>query len=108
METTAQYTKGPDGREYFVINSPSTLSQKYWITNSALHAKWAVVFAQLLISGQNEGVHAFMVPIRDSSMKVCPGVTIQDMGKKMDCNGVDNGRLWFDNVKVTINHLFPE
>jgi len=31
----------------FVINSPTTLSQKYWITNGAVHAKHVVVFAQV-------------------------------------------------------------
>ena len=25
-----------------------------------------------------------------------PGVRIEDMGHKMGCNGVDNGKLWFD------------
>jgi alkylation response protein AidB-like acyl-CoA dehydrogenase len=33
-----------------VVHSPSTLSQKYWITNSADHAQWCVVFAQTLAS----------------------------------------------------------
>ena len=28
------------------------------------------------------------------------GVRIEDMGHKMGCNGVDNGKLWFDNVRV--------
>ena len=31
----------------FVINTPSTLAQKYWITNGAVHAKHIVVFAQV-------------------------------------------------------------
>ena len=29
-------------------------------------------------------------------MSICPGVRIEDMGHKMGCNGVDNGKLWFD------------
>ena len=29
-----------------------------------------------------------------------PGVTIEDNGLKMGLNGVDNGRIWFDHVKV--------
>jgi hypothetical protein len=28
---------------------------------------------------------------------VVPGVRIEDMGHKMGCNGVDNGKLWFDS-----------
>lgn len=38
METTATWD---DKTKEFIINSPSVLSQKYWITNSAVHAKWA-------------------------------------------------------------------
>ena len=35
------------------------------ITNSAVHAKWAVVFAQLHIGGKNEGIHGFLIRIRN-------------------------------------------
>ena len=35
------------------------------ITNGAVHAKWAVVFAQLHIGGKNEGIHGFLVRIRN-------------------------------------------
>jgi alkylation response protein AidB-like acyl-CoA dehydrogenase len=33
-------------------------------------------------------------------MRPCTGVRIEDMGHKMGCNGVDNGKLWFDGVRV--------
>ena len=97
METTAVWD--PKTKE-FIINTPSTLAQKYWITNSAVHAKWAVVFAQMIFHGVNEGIHAFLVRIREEDMSVSPGVVIQDMGHKMECNGVDNGKLWFRNVRI--------
>lgn len=45
----------------FIIHTPTTLAQKYWITNSAVHAQWAVVFAQLMIGGYNHGIHGFLV-----------------------------------------------
>jgi hypothetical protein len=80
METTA--TWDPRASE-FIIHSPTTLSQKYWITNSALHAKWSVVFAQLIIAGKQEGVHAFLVRIRHDNMQAVKGVRIEDMGHKM-------------------------
>lgn len=38
---------------------------RYWITNSADDAKFAAVFAQLIIRGQRHGVHGFLVRIRD-------------------------------------------
>ena len=98
MATTATFDLST--RE-FVIHSTTPLAQKYWITNGATHAHWAVVFAQLLIGGENHGIHGFLVRIRDhSTMLPMPGVTIHDMGHKMGCNGVDNAKLAFDHVRV--------
>lgn len=102
METTATWV--PSSKE-FVIHSPTPLSQKYWITNGAVHAKWCVVFAQTLIEGKNEGVHAFLVRIRNDDLSICPGVTIRDMGYKFACNGVDNGLLAFTNVHIPAENM---
>ena len=33
-------------------------------------------------------------------MSVCPGVRVEDMGHKMGCNGVDNGKLWFNGEQA--------
>jgi acyl-CoA oxidase len=45
-------------------------------------------------------VHAFVVPLRDEDGTVLPGVRIEDCGRKIGLNGVDNGRIWFDDVRV--------
>ena len=58
-----------------------------------------MVFAQLEVGGTSEGVHAFVVPIREDGAAL-PGVRIEDDGAKMGLNGVDNGRIWFDGVRV--------
>lgn len=72
-----------------------------WITNSAIHAHFAVVFARLVIHDQDEGVHGFLVPIRQKKdHSIAKGVQIWDMGHKIGVNGVDNGALWFDHVRV--------
>lgn len=98
METTATYNIR---EKQFVINTPTAGAVKVWITNSAIHADFAVVFARLILSGEDHGVHAFIVPIRDpETHKPLPGCYIEDMGHKMGCNGVDNGRLAFTNVRV--------
>jgi len=97
METTVTFDKEKDE---FVINSPTTLSQKFWITNGACHANYAVVFGQTIVHGKNEGVNGFIVRIRDDQMKPCKGVFIEDMGLKLGLNGIDNGRLSFDHVRV--------
>ena len=41
-----------------------------------------------------------LVPIRSSDGSVCPGVTVEDCGRKGGLNGVDNGRLAFTDVRV--------
>lgn len=66
-----------------------------------MHAQYCVVFAQTIVDGKNEGIHGFLVQIRDlETHRICPGVRVEDMGYKFACNGVDNGKLWFDHVKV--------
>lgn len=97
METTAHYDETTGE---FIINSPSTLSQKFWITNGACHANYAIVFAQTIVKGRNEGVNGFIVRIRDDHMKPCKGVFIEDMGVKLGLNGIDNARLSFDHVHI--------
>ncbi|KQW47047.1 acyl-CoA oxidase [Nocardioides sp. Root1257] len=83
----------------FVITTHGDAARKDYIGNAARHAEVAVVFAQLEVGGRSEGVHAFVVPIRKGS-KVLDGVRIEDDGRKMGLNGVDNGRIWFDDVRV--------
>ncbi|WP_341927799.1 acyl-CoA dehydrogenase [Nocardioides psychrotolerans] len=83
----------------FVITTTTDDARKDYIGNAAKHAEVAVVFAQLEVAGASEGVHAFVVPIRKGG-EPCAGVRIEDDGLKMGLNGVDNGRLWFDQVRV--------
>lgn len=97
LETTATYD--PEADE-LIIDTPAESSRKEWIGNAAAHGRMATVFAQLVIEGDSQGVHAVLVPIRDQTGEACPGVRIEDCGRKAGLNGVDNGRLWFDNVRV--------
>lgn len=41
-------------------------------------------------------------------MQVMPGVAIHEMGSKMGCNGVDNGKLLFDHVVLTSTSLLSQ
>jgi len=97
METTAIYDKETDE---LIVNTPTPLAQKYWITNGACHAKHIVVFAQLIVDGKNEGIHGVLVRCRGDNLEPLTGVTVEDMGHKMGLNGVDNAKLSFDNVRV--------
>jgi acyl-CoA oxidase len=89
----------------FVISTPDDEARKDYIGNAARHATTAVVFAQLEVGGVSEGVHAFVVPIRDDEGRVLPGVRIEDDGRKIGLNGVDNGRIWFGDVRVPRENL---
>lgn len=89
----------------FVIHTPDRISGKDYIGGAAAHARAAVVFAQLLIGGRSEGVHAFVVPVRDEDGELMPGVSIEDDGPKIGLNGVDNGRIWFDHVRIPRENL---
>ncbi|XP_050405662.1 uncharacterized protein LOC126821302 [Patella vulgata] len=102
METTATYDSAT---KEFIVNTPSTLAQKYWITNGAVHAKHCIVFSQLIVNGEKYGIHGVLVPIRDENLKVKDGVRVEDMGYKMSGNGVDNAKLFFDNVRVPRENL---
>ena len=97
IETTATYDKE---RQEFVINTPHPGARKDYIGNAALHARLGTVFAQLIIDGESFGVHAFLVPIRDEQGSIMPGITIEDDGFKLGLNGVDNGRITFNNVRI--------
>jgi acyl-CoA oxidase len=64
-----------------------------------------VVFAQLITKNVNHGVHAFFVPIRDDNGDFYPGIGGNDDGVKGGLNGIDNGRLHFDHVRVPRTNL---
>jgi acyl-CoA oxidase len=65
----------------------------------------AAVFCQLVVNGQNHGIHTILVPLRDENHQTLAGITVKDNGYKMGLNGVDNGRIWFDNVRVPVENL---
>lgn len=102
IETTAAYDAATDE---IVVNTPSDSAHKEYIGNAAAHGRLAVVFAQLLVDGQGHGVHAVLVPIREEDGSTAAGVRIEDCGEKAGLNGVDNGRLWFDQVRVPRGNL---
>jgi acyl-CoA oxidase len=102
VETTATYD--PATQE-FVLHSPTISSQKHWIGNAAEHGQMAVVFAKLFVNGNNEGLHGFVVRFRNPDGSLPAGVSVRDCGVKMGLNGVDNGRLMFDHVRIPRENL---
>ncbi|HUF50649.1 MAG TPA: acyl-CoA dehydrogenase [Longimicrobiales bacterium] len=102
LETTATYDVAT--RE-FVVHTPRRDARKDYIGNAARHGRMAVVFAQLITPAGAHGVHALLVPIRDEGGATLPGITIEDCGLKVGLNGVDNGRITFDQVRVPRENL---
>ncbi|CAN6883782.1 unnamed protein product, partial [Brassica oleracea] len=91
--------------EEFVINTPCESAQKYWIGEAAKHATHAIVISQLEINGTNQGIHVFIAQIRDQDGNICPNIRIADCGHKIGVNGVDIGRIWFDNLRIPRENL---
>ncbi|MBM6623354.1 acyl-CoA dehydrogenase family protein [Micrococcaceae bacterium RIT802] len=101
VATTATYIPETDE---FEIHTPFRAAWKEFLGNAAQHGRAAVVFAQLITQGVNHGVHALYVPIRDDN-GFLPGIGGEDDGLKGGLNGIDNGRLYFDHVRIPRTNL---
>jgi len=101
IKTTATHDPATDE---IIIHTPGKNDNKEYIGN-ALHATMATVFAQLIVNGKNEGVHAILVPLRDKDHRLLAGIHVEDNGYKLGLNGVDNGKIWFDQVRVPRKNL---
>lgn len=96
--TTAHYDAST---EEFVINTPGDLAMKFWIGGAGKRATMATVWAQLIVNGESQGPHVFVVRIRDKRNHMpVPGVTLGDCGKKAGNHHIDNGFIIFNNHRV--------
>ena len=77
-----------------------TSDRKDYIGNAARDGRLAAVFAQLVVGGERRGVHACSCRSATTTARSSHGVRIEDCGHKLGLNGVDNGRIWFDGVRV--------
>jgi acyl-CoA oxidase len=102
LETTATYDADTDE---LVVHTPHRGAAKDYIGNAALHGRLASVFARLVVGDEDQGVHVVLVPLRDDSGGVLPGIRIEDCGDKEGLNGVDNGCIVFDQVRVPRENL---
>ncbi len=102
IATTATFDPASDE---FVIDTPFRAAWKDYIGNGAIDGRAAVVFAQLITNGVNHGVHGLYVELREEDGSFKPGVGGEDDGIKGGLNGIDNGRLHFDGVRVPRTNL---
>ncbi|MDO5739423.1 MAG: acyl-CoA dehydrogenase [Ornithinimicrobium sp.] len=97
LETTLTY----DGEtDELIVHSPTPSSAKTYIGAAAEDARIAAVYGQLEVGGQAHGVHVVLVPLRDPDGQALPGVTLGDNGLKGGLDGVDNGTISFEQVRV--------
>eukprot|EP01091_Cochliopodium_minus_P001281 TRINITY_DN11142_c0_g1_i1.p1 TRINITY_DN11142_c0_g1~~TRINITY_DN11142_c0_g1_i1.p1 ORF type:complete len:672 (-),score=169.49 TRINITY_DN11142_c0_g1_i1:94-2109(-) len=98
LETTATYDPNT---EEFIINTPTLTATKWWIGMSGQTATHTLVLAQLIIEGENKGLFWFITPLRDRHTgKLLPRVSAGDVGPKVSRNGLDNGWIQFNDVRV--------
>jgi len=102
LETTATFDRAT---QEFIIHSPTASAGKEYIGNAALHGHYAVVFAKLILDELDFGVSAFVVPIRNTDGTSLDHVRIEDCGDKLGLNGVDNGRIWFNQVRIPRDNM---
>ena len=96
--TTATYDH--ESKE-FILNTPCKEAMKFWIGGVGKTSNTSVVFANLIVNGEDHGPHAFIVPIRDRKEHMpLPGITIGDCGRKAGMDGIDNGFMLFNNVRI--------
>ena len=103
--TTATYNHSDRS---FILNTPVDEGMKFWIGNLSQTANMGVAFAQLIVNGRNEGVHGFLVKLRDDDGNLLPGIIVGDCGVKMGNNGVDNGWSMFRSMKVPLDSLLNQ
>lgn len=64
-------------------------------------SNYAIVYAQLILSGKKVGIQPFLVQTRDlENYQILPGIEMGDMGPKFGYESKDNGWLRFNNVKI--------
>lgn len=89
-----------------MIHSPTVTSTKYWPGGLGLWANHAVVFARCIVDGNEYGVQAFVVQIRDLETHLpLPGIKVGDIGTKFGYNSKDNGWLMFDSVRIPRSNM---
>uniref|UniRef100_A0A1L8DYV4 Acyl-coenzyme A oxidase n=1 Tax=Nyssomyia neivai TaxID=330878 RepID=A0A1L8DYV4_9DIPT len=103
VRTEAHYD---EKTQEFILHTPDFEAAKCWVGNLGKTCTHSIVYAQLYANGDNHGLNAFLVPIRDTkTLKAFPGVVVGDLGEKISLNGVDNGFVMFQKYRISKDFL---
>ena len=103
VQTTAEWN---EAKQVFVLNTPNEGARKNWISQGFTADK-AVVIADLTVSGERVGPHAFVVDFR-SHGELLPGISVDDMGRKTVGNDLDNAWISFEHVELDKSSLLSK
>ncbi|KAJ3557101.1 hypothetical protein NM688_g1654 [Phlebia brevispora] len=101
LETTA--TLLPDGD--FIINTPTPSAAKFMPpTVPAGLPTVGIIWAKLLVHGEDHGARGFIVPLNDGK-KMCSGVTSRLLPERGGPTPVNHAITYFNNVRVPFSAL---
>ena len=88
------------------LHTPNIKSYKWWPGGLGHTASWAMVFCNVIVENESQGVYPFFVQIRDMlTYKNVSGVKTGDVGPKWGYSYVDNGFLCLDHLMVSKKSL---
>ena len=102
LQTIAEYDKNT---EEFILNTPTLQSIKWWPGCLGKVATHVVLYAQLIIDGQEHGLNVFIMQIRDENHLPLPGIRLGDLGCKVGDHGNDTGFMILENVRVPREYM---
>eukprot|EP00915_Cephaloidophora_sp_WS-2016_P006491 GHVH01008769.1.p1 GENE.GHVH01008769.1~~GHVH01008769.1.p1 ORF type:complete len:657 (+),score=69.01 GHVH01008769.1:24-1973(+) len=103
LRTTAVLDKD---RDVWVLNTPDVQAYKCWSGGLGRFCTHGILMARMIIAGKDNGVHAFILNIRDAkTLNTYPGIKIWDMGTKLGFNAIDNGMMSLTNAIIPRTNL---
>jgi acyl-CoA oxidase len=79
-----------------VFHTPNIQGIKFWPGGLGKSATHCVLYAKLISQGKEQGVHAFVIQVRDMQTHAAlQGIEVGDCGPKIAFNATDNGYMKF-------------